>query len=105
MSHEGIDTSAVTVTTCDSGKRMAPWEDGKLLALAEGDIQLNIGCDSDVVAMAAGFLKIFAGGRGFGVDAFATTCFFGVDAFAATCFCFASFDALLPLRLDARAAA
>ena len=96
MSHEGIDTSAVTVTTCDSGKRMAPWEDGKLLAPAEGDIQLNIGCDSYVVAMAAGFLKIFAGSRGFGVDAF---------RIAAACFCFASFDALLPLTLDARAAA
>jgi hypothetical protein len=97
LSHEGIGALSATASACRcSGKTVdqVPREDGvaKLSeALADGDIHLIIVVESDVVALAAGFLKILAGGGGFDFDPLAAACLR---------FCSTSFDAL-----DARAAA
>lgn len=76
VSHESVDALSVAASACScSGKSMVPREDGKPSeALADGDIQLNIGGTSDVIATAAGFLKIFAGAGGADFDLLAAAC-------------------------------
>ena len=90
MSHEDIGASSATASACRCSRKtvdQVPREDGVAKpseALADGDIQLIIVVESDVVAMAAGFLKIFAGDGGFDFDPLTAACL---------CFCSSSFDA------------